>query len=175
MTPATPKTTFIYRSDAVGWKYLDTTVLRDVELFRNLSDRVLQEIIVLMTTHDYQQGQAIFSEGDTGDGLYLILEGEVRITKNIPGVGDEALAFLPDGSCFGEMALIEGRVARSASAIAQKDCEVARLSRDDFLKMLDRDKDLAIEMLWGFVRILSLRLRNSNDKVAFLAMSNMFE
>ncbi len=159
----------------MGWKYLDTTVLRDVELFRNLSDRALQEIIVLMTTHDYQRGQAIFKEGDAGDGLYLILEGEVRISKNIPGVGEEALAFLPDGSCFGEMALIEGRVARSASAIAQKDCEVARLSRDDFLEMLDRDKELAIEMLWGFVRILSLRLRNSNDKVAFLAMSNLFE
>lgn len=159
----------------MGWKYLDINVLKDVELFRNLSDRVLQEILVLMTTHDYQRGQTIFAEGDPGDALYLILEGEVRISKNIPGVGEEALAFLPDGSCFGEMALMEGRVARSASAIAQKDCEIARLSQIDFMELMDRDKDLAIEILWGFVRILSLRLRNSNDKVAFLAMSNLFE
>ena len=159
----------------MAWKYLDINVLKDVELFRNLSDRVLQEILVLMTTHDYQRGQTIFAEGDPGDALYLILEGEVRISKNIPGVGEEALAFLPDGSCFGEMALMEGRMARSASAIAQKDCEIARLTQRDFLELMERDKDLAIEILWGFVRILSLRLRNSNDKVAFLAMSNLFE
>ena len=159
----------------MAWKYLDINVLKDVELFRNLSDRVLQEILVLMTTHDYQRGQTIFAEGVPGDALYLILEGEVRISKNIPGVGEEALAFLPDGSCFGEMALMEGRMARSASAIAQKDCEIARLTQRDFLELMERDKDLAIEILWGFVRILSLRLRNSNDKVAFLAMSNLFE
>lgn len=159
----------------MGWKYLDINVLKDVELFRNLSDRVLQEILVLMTTHEYSRGQTIFAEGDPGDALYLILEGEVRISKHIPGVGEEALAFLPDGSCFGEMALMEGRVARSASAIAQKDCEIARLTQKDFLELMERDQDLAIEILWGFVRILSLRLRNSNDKVAFLAMSNLFE
>ena len=159
----------------MGWKYLDTAMLGDVELFRNLSDRALQEIIVVMTTHEYERGEAIFKEGDEGDGLYLLLTGEVRIAKHIPGLGEEALAFLPSGSCFGEMALIEGRAARSASAIAQKPCEVARLKREDFLELLERDKDLAIEMLWGFVRILSLRLRNSNDKIAFLAMSSLFE
>ncbi len=159
----------------MGWKYLDINVLKDVELFRNLSDRVLQEILVLMTTHDFNRGESIFREGEPGDALYLILDGEVRISKHIEGVGEEALAFLPDGSCFGEMALMEGRSSRSASAIAQKDCEVARLKRDDFLELMDRDKDLAIEILWGFVKILSLRLRNSNDKVAFLAMSNLFE
>jgi CRP-like cAMP-binding protein len=73
------------------------------------------------------------------------------------------------------MALIENRIARSASAYAQKDCELAKLARDDFMELLDKEKDLAIDILWGFVRVLSNRLRNSNDKVAFLAMSNMFE
>lgn len=159
----------------MGWKYIDTSILKEVELFKGLSERGRQEIIVLMTTVDVKQAQPIFEEGDPGDALYIILSGEVRISKNIPGVGEEALAFLPQNSCFGEMALVEGRVARSASAIAQTDCELAKLSRDDFLELLDRDKDIAVDMLWGFVRILSSRLRNSNDKVAFLAMSNLFE
>lgn len=159
----------------MGWKYIDTSILRKVDLFKDVSERGLQEIIVLMTTVDVKTGQPIFEEGDEGDALYLVLSGEVRISKNIPGIGEEALAFLPQGSCFGEMALIEGRAVRSASAIAQKDCELAKLDRKDFLELLDRDKDLAVEMLWGFVRILSSRLRMSNDKVAFLAMSNMFE
>ena len=159
----------------MGWKYIDTEVLREVDLFEKLSDRSLQEVIVLMSIVDVNQGQFIFEEGTEGDALFLILTGEVRISKNIPGVGEEALAFLPEGSCFGEMALVEGRQIRSASAIANKDCELAMLRRKDFLDLMERDKDFAIEMLWGFVRILSMRLRNSNDKVTFLAMSSMFE
>ena len=82
---------------------------------------------------------------------------------------------MPRGSCFGEMSLIDGRSTRSASAVANADCEVARLDRQDFLELMGRDKDFAIEMLWGFVRVLSNRLSNSNDKVTFLAMSSMFE
>lgn len=159
----------------MSWKYLDTEILKRVELFQNLSERSLQEIIVVMTMVDVKRGAPIFHEGDEGDALFLVLEGEVRISKNIPGVGEEALAFLPEGSCFGEMALIEGRHARSAAAYASRDCHLAKLDRRDFLILMEEHKDFAIEMLWGFVRILSMRLRNSNDKVAFLAMSNMFE
>ena len=163
------------RSLDVGFRYLDTSILKGVDLFDDLSERNLQEVIVLMTTMEVKPGMPIFSEGDPGDALYLILKGEVRISKNIPGVGEEALAFLPEGSCFGEMALVEGRPKRSASAIAQKTTELVKLSRADFLKLMETNKDFAVEMLWGFVRILSNRLRNSNDKVTFLAMSNMFE
>lgn len=159
----------------MGWKYIDTNVLKGVELFKKLSERSLQEIIVLMSILEVKQSSFIFQEGIEGDALYLVLEGEVRISKEIPGVGEEALAFLPRGACFGEMALVEGRSLRSASAIANSDCELAMLRRDDFLELMERDKEFAIEMLWGFVRILSMRLRDSNDKVAFLAMSNLFE
>lgn len=159
----------------MGFRYIDTDILRRVDLFQNLSERALQEIIVLMNTEEVKQGQYIFQEGDPGDGLYLILEGEVRISKNIPGVGEEALAFLPEGACFGEMALMENRAERSASAIANKSCEIAKVDREEFLSLMDRDRAFAVEVLWGFVRVLSMRLRNSNDKVAFLAMSSMFE
>ena len=69
------------------------------------------------------------------------------------------------------MALIENRLTRSASAIAHTDCELAKLSRDDFEILLKKKPALALDILWGFVRTLSRRLRNSNDKVAFLAMS----
>ncbi|MEM1350402.1 MAG: cyclic nucleotide-binding domain-containing protein, partial [Myxococcota bacterium] len=82
----------------MSWKYLDTEILKRVELFQNLSERSLQEIIVVMTMVDVKRGASIFHEGDEGDALFLVLEGEVRISKNIPGVGEEALAFLPEGS-----------------------------------------------------------------------------
>lgn len=159
----------------MSWKYIDTSILEDVEIFSQLGERGRQEIIVLMSTMNVKQGQAVFVEGEPGDALYVILSGEVRISKNIPGVGEEALAFLPEGSCFGEMALIEDRIMRSASAFAHRDCELAMLSRKDFWKLMDDEKDLAVDILWSFVRVLSSRLRNSNDKVAFMAMSSKFE
>lgn len=159
----------------MGWTYIDSEILKTVDLFQNISERSLQEIIVLMSTLDVKTGQFIFREGDEGDGLYLVLNGEVRISKNIPGIGEEALAFLPAGACFGEMTLIEANAQRGASAIANSDCELAKLDRADFLELMEENKDIAVEVLWGFVRTLTRRLANSNDKVTFLAMSSRFE
>jgi CRP-like cAMP-binding protein len=133
------------------------------------------EIIPLTSTIEFKGGNHIFKEGDAGDALYLVLSGEVRISKNIHGVGEEALAFLKDGSYFGEMSLVGDESVRSASAIAGSTTLLAKLERKDFIELLDREKEIAVEILWSFVNTLSSRLRESNDRVAFFAMSNMFE
>ena len=159
----------------MGWKFLDISLLREIELFRSLSDRALSELIPLTNTMECKPGQVIFHEGAAGDAMYMILSGEIRISKNIPGVGEEALAFLKEGSYFGEMALVGDESPRSATAIAENHSELARLDRKDFLKLLEDDKDVAVEVLWAFVNTLSARLRESNDRIAFFAMSNMFE
>ncbi len=159
----------------MGWKFLDVSLLREIDLFNSLSDRALGELIPLTSTMDCKPGQVVFNEGDMGDAMYMILSGEIRISKNIPGVGEEALAFLREGSYFGEMSLVGKESPRSANAIAAENTELAKLERKDFLELLDQNKDVAVEVLWAFVNTLSMRLRESNDKIAFFAMSNMFE
>lgn len=159
----------------MGWKFLDISLLREIDLFNSLSDRALSELIPLTSTIDCKPGHVVFNEGDVGDGMYMILSGEIRISKNIPGVGEEALAFLKEGSYFGEMSLVGTESPRSASAIVADNSELARLSRKDFLQLLENNKEVAVEVLWAFVNTLSARLRDSNDKIAFFAMSNMFE
>jgi CRP-like cAMP-binding protein len=159
----------------MGWKYLDISVLREIDLFEDLEEATLFKILEIMKTQRLKTSQPVFREGDEGNALYLILDGEVRISKNIYGVGEEALAILPAGSYFGEMALLEDRVERSASAIANEDTHLAKLERADFLELLEGDRDVAVEILWEFTRTLSRRLRDSNDRVAFFAMSDMFE
>lgn len=159
----------------MGWKFLDISLLREIDLFSSLSDRALNELIPLTSTVSCKPGHVVFNEGDVGDAMYMILSGEVRISKNIPGVGEEALAFLKEGSYFGEMALAGEESNRSAAAIATESTELAKLERKDFLELLERDKDVAVEILWSFVNTLSGRLRESNDRIAFFAMSNMFE
>ncbi len=159
----------------MGWKFLDISLLREIDLFDSLSDRALSELIPLTSTIECKPGHVIFNEGDLGDAMYMILSGEVRISKNIPGVGEEALAFLKEGSYFGEMALVGEESERSAAAIVTDRAELAKLERKDFLQLLEDDKDIAVEVLWSFVNTLSARLRDSNEKIAFFAMSNMFE
>ena len=159
----------------MGWKYLDISLLTSIDIFGHLSQEHLFIIMEAMGTERLRPGQAVFQEGDEGDALYLILEGEVRISKDIHGVGEEALAILAAGSYFGEMALIEERNTRSAAAIVNEPVLLARLERRAFLELLEGNKDLAIEILWGFLRTMSRRLRDSNDRVAFFAMNNMYE
>ncbi len=159
----------------MGWKFLDISLLREIDLFNSMTDRALGELIPLTSTIEVKPGDVIFNEGDVGDAMYMILSGEVRISKNIHGVGEEALAFLKEGAYFGEMALVGAESQRSASAFSDGHTELARLTRKEFLELLDRDKEIAVEVLWSFVNTLSNRLRESNDRIAFFAMSNMFE
>jgi CRP-like cAMP-binding protein len=159
----------------VSWKILEAEDLRKVEMFKILTDEELGEIIPLMSTIEVAPGTLIFKEGDPGDALFVILNGEVRISKDIHGVGEEALAFLHAGSYFGEMALVGEVHPRSASALAEDRCQLAKLTRDDFIALIDRRTDIGVPVLWSFATTLSARLRDSNDRVAFFAMSNMFE
>ena len=76
---------------------MDISRLREIYLFENLSERALGEVAALASTEDYKRGQRIFNEGDRGDKFYLILSGEVRISKVMLGIGEEALAVLKEG------------------------------------------------------------------------------
>ncbi len=118
-----------------GWTILDTSKLREIDLFSDLSDRAMESIAALMYTRRFRRGQKIFSDGDPGKAMYIIMSGEVRISKTIPGVGEEALAILKDGSYFGEMGLLEG-VPTSADAWANRTCLLSVIDRQDLLHRL---------------------------------------
>lgn len=157
-----------------AWKVMDVSRLREIYLFKNLSERVLGEVAALAFTEEYRRGETIFSEGSMGDKFYLILQGNVRISKTIHGIGEEALAILKEGSYFGEMALLD-EAPRSADAIAERRCVLSVITRGDFERLLSQNKELAYELLWSFVRTLSGRLREMNDKMTFLSAAAKFD
>jgi len=99
------------------------------------------------------------------------VDGEVRISRDVPGSGEEALAVLKPGALFGEMAVFD-RTERSTHAISNGGTTVLTISRPDFEMMLDFNRELAYKVLWACVRLLSSRLRSTNDSLrSFLAMS----
>ena len=151
---------------------MDAALLKTVPLFEGLTSHQLHKIAALAEPRSFQASQRIFSEGDLGETMYVILEGKVRISKTVPGGGEEALAILDKGHFFGEMALIDEQGPRSADAIAHTGCTLWVIERARLEQLMFTDKDLAYVLLWTFVRTLSERLREMNEKIrSFFALS----
>jgi CRP-like cAMP-binding protein len=147
--------------------------LRKVDLFAGLKPEALTLISKVATEEMHALGTKIFQHGDAGDKLYLILEGRVRISREVPGMGEEALAVLGPGQVFGEMALLD-ESPRSADARVHERCRVLAIPKDGFDDLLFMHKDLAYEVLWSMVRMLVGRLRETTDKLTFLSVSGRF-
>jgi CRP-like cAMP-binding protein len=147
------------------------TPLRRCTLFESLSAEQVEKVAEIATRRDVAEGQPIFREGSTGDEMYVVVAGTVRISKEIPGAGEEALTLLGPGSYFGEMAAIDD-APRSADAVAHTACGLLAIRREDLDRLMFLDKDLAYAVLWAFVRTLSSRLRETTEKLrTFFALA----
>jgi CRP/FNR family cyclic AMP-dependent transcriptional regulator len=146
-------------------------LLRTVPLFKDLDDTELAAVADLCREERFVSGAYIFREGESGNRLYLVTEGEVRISRDMPGSGEEALAVLKAGAVFGEMAVFD-RSERSTHAISNGGTVALTIARSDFEMLLDLNRELAYKVLWAVTRLLSARLRGANDSLrSFLAMS----
>lgn len=153
---------------------MDIAHLKKVPLFANLTNDHLTQLATIGSERACQAGETIFKEGEVGHEFFVILAGKVRISKMVPGIGEEALAILEPGNYFGEMALIDD-TPRSADAIVHASGQLWMMKKDDLDELMFLHKDLAYELLWTFVRTLSVRLRETNDKIkAFFALSSRF-
>ena len=147
--------------------------LAKVPFFDGLTPEALAMIANVTKEELYPYGSRLFQYGDPGDKLYIILEGKVRISREVGGMGEEALAVLGAGEVFGEMALLD-ESPRSAGALAHEKCRVLEITKDAFDDLLFLHKDLAYEVLWSCVRMLASRLRETNDKLTFLSTTGRF-
>ena len=147
--------------------------LARVPFFEGLTTEALALIANATTEESHATGTKIFQYGDVGDKLFVLLEGKVRISREVAGMGEEALAVLGPGEVFGEMSLID-EAPRSADARVHERCRLLVISKEAFDELLFIHKDLAYEVLWNCVRILSARLRETNEKLTFLTTSGKF-
>src|SRR5262249_23878899 len=131
---------------------------------KGLSSKELRLLATFCNEELYKAGQTVFMEGDRGDKFYIILDGKIRISKFIPGVGEEALAILERGDFFGEMALID-RGPRSADAKAHTEATVLPIESRLLTDILSRDVDSSYQFLYIMCKILSRRLREINLKI----------
>jgi CRP-like cAMP-binding protein len=138
--------------------------LRRCPLFESLPAEQLARVMEIAVPRELPAGGSIFREGEPGDEMFVVVSGTVRISKQIPGAGEEALSLLGPGAWFGEMAVIDD-APRSADAVAHTPCALLVLRREDLDRLMFLDKDLAYALLWSFVRTLSARLRDTSEKL----------
>src|SRR5688572_19666871 len=132
--------------------------LRSVPLFASLDDDAARDLRNLLSEKTVAQNTRLFRRGETGNAMYLIESGRVRISIHDDEKQEVILAELAQGDFFGEMSLIDGR-QRSADAHVIEDSRLAVLSRDAFLSFVRNNPDVALEMLSA----LTDRLRRTDE------------
>ena len=142
-----------------------------IHLFQGLRAEALHLVAQVAVEETHPVGTVIFKHGDVGEKLYVVVEGRVRITREVQGLGEEALAIVGPGDVFGEMALLDA-APRSATARVHERCRLLAIHRDAFEDLLFVHKELAYEVLWNVVRLMSRRLRETNDRFATLSFAN---
>ena len=132
--------------------------LRQVPLFGSLDDEAAKRLCELLETLDCKTGTFLFRAGDSGDAMYVIEHGKVRICVQAADGHQVTLTELGRGDFFGEMLLIDGQ-RRSADALVAEGARLAVLSRELFLSFMRRNPNVALELLTA----LANRLRHTDE------------
>ena len=137
-----------------------TEILRRIPLFQHMTYKELLAILGIARGRQFEKGESIIREGETGDELFVIFRGKVDVMKN-----ELHIAALKPGGHFGEMGLVD-QAPRSATVTAAEETSAVSIDRDSLLKLMRRDSLLAVKLLWSFVQVLSERLRNTNEALS---------
>ncbi len=134
--------------------FLNHKILQKVSLFQSASDIFIREIVQLLQPMVFLPGDYIIRQGEYGDCMYFLSEGDVEVL-----VGDTKVAQLGGGSPFGETALIQGE-RRMASVRALSYCDVYKLSKTDFdaLRLRYPDFDTQVK------KVVEARIRDTRQK-----------
>lgn len=129
--------------------------VRAVPIFQELRDDFLVRLASVMDELSFPAEHTIFTEGQEGRSLYIVVSGLVRVH-----IGDRDLAKLKQGDVVGEMSLFDSE-PRSASVTTLENCECLMLTQLQLYDAIDETPGIAINI----IRLLSRRIRELNSKV----------
>jgi len=138
--------------------------LRKIPAFAGLSVAEATAMLDLMTERPLARGEPVFREGTVGDGLYVVLEGSVSITRKNEKGGDREVAVLTENEVLGEMDLISDRPHTSGAKGAQGS-RLLFLPKKGFQDLLRAGNQGAISLVMYFTRMLAGRLDANNKRM----------
>jgi CRP-like cAMP-binding protein len=147
---------------------VDDDVLRRTPLFSGLDEDAAASLRSSLSETRLRRGETLFREGDTGDRLYVVIEGKIKLGRSSPDGRENLMAVLGPGQMFGELSLFDPG-PRSLTATAVTDVTLKSLSHDELSGWLTGYPDVAR----GLLGQLAARLRRTNDVVADLVFSDV--
>jgi CRP-like cAMP-binding protein len=137
--------------------------LRRIKILAGLSDAQLEHLIQFMELQPVSQWSVVVKQGEPGDAMYLIMDGELR-ARTVSGGKETILATFGPGDFFGDMSLFD-HGPRSADVVANVESTVLKFSATAFSRLMLEAPDLAAPFLQATIRTLAARIRASNKRL----------
>ncbi len=141
---------------------LKASQMRRIRLFAEMTESQIDLFLDLVEKVKVRAFSSIVKHGEHGDSMYLILDGEARVSIQNAGK-EELIATLTIGDFFGELALMD-EGPRSADVTANKDCTLLKLTKSGFESIVVHHPEIASRFLISMNRFLGDRLRQSNER-----------
>jgi len=125
--------------------------LKSIDLFSQIPGEDLAAVALISTEENREQGDDVFLEGESGDALYMVIDGKVRVHR-----ADRVIAELGERECFGEMAILDA-APRSATVSAVSETRLLKIAREDFQEIMAEKPEIAN----GVIKVLTRRLRDA--------------
>jgi len=148
-------------------------ILRLVPIFSELDDEIIEKLVSLGRIKEYDKDAIIFLENETGNAMFIIIEGKVKVSRVSDDGREVILSILDEADFLGEMALLDGQ-ARSANIIAIEKSKLFIIQRKDFIDLLAQHPNVSVSLLQELtkririadMKIKSLSLKDAEGKVA---------
>lgn len=136
--------------------------LRRIKIFSGMNDEQLSRFVEYLEVQNFRQWAEVVRQGEPGDAMYFVLEGEVRVRLMIGGK-ESILTILGAGDFFGEISLFD-HGPRSADVLTNQDSIMLRVSASAFQKICDTAPDIATPFLRAIGQTLTSRIRADNKR-----------
>jgi CRP-like cAMP-binding protein len=149
-------------------------IIKETFIFNNLDEQEAVDILKITKEKKFPKGETIMQEGEEGDSMYIVADGDVEVSKTLTmkagegnfTKGEKILKRFKaeDIVVFGEIAVID-RENRSASVVTATDCVLLEIKREDLLDLIENRPQMGIKILKRIAELLASRLRHSSQDV----------
>lgn len=143
--------------------------LRKVSLFADLDDQQLEQVASIIVTRKYRKRMILFTEGETGDTIYFVKSGLVKVAKTTEDGREQILHLMGPGDILGEAVIFDSG-GYPASAEVMEDSEICLMRNPDLEQLLIRHVEIAVSL----IKVLSRRLKEAQHKVRDLALKDAY-
>ena len=143
-------------------------VLTRAGLFQGVEAEAAEALAAGLTYADYTRGEAVFTEGEQGDTLFIVIQGKVKIGRRAADGRENMLSVMGPSDMFGELSLFDPG-PRTATATVLTEARLASLAHTSLRPWISDRPEIAEQLL----RVLARRLRRTNDALADLIFTDV--